>query len=347
MRTVRSGTDSGASGPPEWTRFAEDAMQRLAAIQGARAVALTSAAPLAQIGGASADVRASGRDDDTPVQAAVRRVSPGYHALLGIPLVGGRDFGIDDREGAEPVAIVNRTLARRLFGDTSPLGRTIDLPLARSGRASCRIVGLVEDIRNDGLRAEPAPEVLVPFAQAPRVAMTFLLRAEPELRGIDAAMARALWSIDPRQSITQQFELGERLADSLRPARFFARVVGAFAFAALLLAVLGVYAVASLQQRRRVAEFGLRLAVGATPLRLAGAILGDSLRVSAVGIGIGLGLAAAGMRLLDPARVAGDVSLPGVLAPGIGAMALAAMVAALLPALRAMRVTPLQALRDE
>ncbi|WP_300621066.1 ABC transporter permease [Dokdonella sp.] len=341
------GTDSGASGPPEWTRFAEDVLQRLSAMPGARDVALTSAAPLAQIGGASADVRATGRDDDAPVQAAVRRVSPGYHALLGIPLAGGRDFDGGDRVGSEPVAIVNRTLARRLFGDASPLGRTIDLPLARSGRETCRIVGLVEDIRNDGLRAEPAPEVLVPFAQAPRVAMTFLLRAAPDLRGIDAAMAQTLWSVDPRQSITQQFELGERLADSLRPARFFARVVGAFAFAALLLAVLGVYAVASLQQRRRVGEFGLRLAIGATPLRLAGAILGDSLRVSAVGIGIGLGLAATAMRLLDPTRIAGDVALPGVLLAGLGAMGLAALAAAVLPALHALRVTPMQALHDE
>ena len=340
------GTDSGANGPPEWTRFADDVLQRLATLPGADGVALTTVAPLAQIGGASADVHATGRDDDVPVQAAVRRVSPGYHALLEIPLLAGRDFDADDRAGAEPVAIVNRTLARRLFGEASPLDRTIDLPLARSGRASCRIVGVVEDIRNDGLRVAPAPEVLVPFAQAPRVAMTFLLRAAPGVQGVDAAMADALWSIDPRQSVTRQFGLGERLAAELRPARFFARVVGAFAFAALLLAVLGVYAVASLQQRRRVAEFGVRLAVGATPARLARTILRDSLAVSAVGIGAGLGLAAAGSRLLGPVRAIGDVDLPFALALGLGAMGIAAGAAALLPALRAARVPPMEVLRD-
>jgi predicted permease len=340
------GTDSGANGPPEWMRFADDLLRRLAALPGAEGVALTTVAPLAQIGGASADVHASGRDDDVPVQAAVRRVSPGYHALLGIPLLAGRDFGTDDRVGSEPVAIVNRTLARRLFGDASPLGRTLDLPLARSGRTSCRIVGVVEDIRNDGLRAAPAPEVLVPFAQAPRVAMTFLLRSAPGLQGVDAAMAQALWSVDPRQSVTRQFGLDERLAAELRPARFFARVVGAFAFAALLLAVLGVYAVASLQQRRRVAEFGLRLAVGATPARLARTILRDSLLVSAAGIGAGLALAAAGTRLLGPLRAVGDVDLPFALSLGLGAMGVAAALAALLPALRAARVPPMEALRD-
>lgn len=341
------GTDSGASGPPEWMRFADDVLQRLSALPGTEGVALTTVAPLAQIGGASADVHATGRDDDVPVQAAVRRISPGYRSLLGIPLLAGRDFGADDRAGAEPVAIVNRTLARRLFGEASPLDRTIDLPLARSGRTNCRIVGVVEDIRNDGLRAAPAPEVLVPFAQAPRVAMTFLLRAAPRLQGVDAAMAAALWSVDPRQSVTRQFELGERLAAELRPARFFARVVGAFAFAALLLAVLGVYAVASLQQRRRVAEFGLRLAVGATPARLARTILRDSLVVSAAGIGAGLALAAAGSRLLGQVRAVGDVDLPFALSLGLGAMVAAAALAALLPALRAARVPPMEALRDE
>lgn len=340
------GTDSGAEGPPQWIRFGDDVLQRLAALPGAQGAALTSAAPLSQIGGGSADVRAAGAGDD--VQAAVRRVSSGYNALLGIPLLAGRDFDANDRAGAEPVAIVNRTLARRLFGDASPLNRIVDLPLARSGRTSCRIVGVVEDIRNDGLRSPPAPEVLVPFAQAPRVAMTFLLRGAPDLAGVDATMAAALWSVDPRQTITLQYALEERLADELRPARFFARVVAGFAFAALVLAVLGVHAVAALQQRRRVGEFGLRLAVGATPSRLARSMLGDSLRVSALGVGAGCAVAAVALRWFDPSRVTGgELALPAVLASGVAVMIVAALLAAALPALRVLRVTPLEALRDE
>lgn len=340
------GTDSGADGPPQWTRFADDVLQRLAAVPGAQGVALTSSAPLTQLAAQRIDARAPGRADEAPVQTVVRRVSPSYRAVLDLPLLAGRDFGADDRLGAEPVAIVNRSLARRLFGDASPLNRTIDLPLGRGGRSSCRVVGVVEDMRNDGLRAPPAPEVLVPFAQAPRVAMTFLLRAATELDGVDATMAAALWNVDPRQSITRQFELGRRLDEELRPARFFARVVGGFAFAALLLAVLGVYAVASLQQRRRVGEFGLRLAIGATPARLAATILRDSALVSALGIGAGLAVAAAGSYLFDPTRVVGDVAVPNVLALGLATMCLAAVAAALLPALRAARVPPMEALRD-
>jgi len=339
--------DSGAAGPIEWTQFAGRVQDRFAAVPGARAVALTSAAPLSRIGAQGVDVQAG--DAAQAVQATLRRVSAGYRDLLGIPLLAGRDFGADDRAGSESVAIVNRTLARRLFGEASPLDRTIDLPLSRSGRSTCRIVGVVDDVRNDGLRAPPAPEVLVAFAQHPRVAMTFLLRGDATLHNADAQMAQALWSVDPRQSVTRQFALAGDLAEELRPARFFARIVGGFALAALLLAILGAYAVASLQQRRRVGEFGLRLAIGATPRTLALAVLRDSLGASIAGVAAGLATAAVALRLTDFGALGADrpSTQPAAIAFGVGLMTLAAVVAALLPALRAARTPPMQVLREE
>lgn len=340
--------DSGSEGPKNWLQFADRLQERLAALPGAEGVAMTSAAPLSRIGAADADVEALGSADTAPVQAAVRRVSPGYRRLLDIPLLAGRDFDQDDRAGAESVAIVNRTLARRLFGDASPLGRSISLPLGRSERSSVRIVGVVEDIRNDGVHAAAAPEVLVAFAQHPRVAMTFLLRTRADLPGVDAQMADALWSVDAHQSITRSFTLAGDLAEELRPARFFARITGAFSLAALLLAVLGAYAVASLQQRRRVGEFGLRLAIGARPRTLAAAVLRDSLAISAVGVAAGFAVAAAALRLVDFGRIGIDSAAPpAAFAAGAALMTAAAVAAALLPAWRAARIPPMQALRDD
>lgn len=341
--------DSGAAGPAEWTQFAERVQERLAALPGTQAVTLTSVAPLSRIGAASVDVQALGKtDDEVPVQAAIRRVSPGYRRLLDIPLLAGRDFDEGDRAGTESVALISRTLARRLFGDASPLGRSINLPLARSGRATCRIVGVVDDIRNDGLRNDPAPEVLVAFAQHPRVAMTFLLRTRTDLPGVEAQMAEALWNVAPRQSITRSFALSADLAEELRAARFFARITASFAVAALLLAMLGAYAVASLQQRRRIGEFGLRLAIGARPRALAWAVLRESVVASAAGVGAGLAAAAAMLRLVDPGRIGVDsVAPPLAIAAGVGLMAAAAVAAALLPAWRAARVPPMEALRNE
>ncbi|HET6546623.1 MAG TPA: ADOP family duplicated permease [Rhodanobacteraceae bacterium] len=334
--------------PSTWAAFAEQMRERLAALPGARAVALTSSAPLSNIGPNSIDMRVAGRADNEPMQVAFRRVSADYRALLGIPLLAGRDFADSDRSGTESVAIINRAAAKRVFGDASPLGQQISLPLRAGETVSCRIVGVVDDIRNAGLRLPSEPEILIPFAQHPSVAMTFLLRGDHALAGIDAQMADALGAIDPQQAITRQYALADELADQLRPARFFARTVGAFAFAALLLAMLGVYAVASLQQQRRIGEFGLRLAIGAAPGTLARAILRDSLKASALGVSVGVAVAWLVLRLAQTQIFAGEnIQQPLLLAFGLLAMTIAALLAALLPAWRAARIDPMVALRHE
>jgi putative ABC transport system permease protein len=332
----------------QWAPFGQQMLERLGALPGARAVALTSSAPLSHIGPNTIDMRVAGRPDAEPMQVAFRRVSANYRALLDIPLLAGRDFSAADRDGGEAVAIVNRSFARRVFGAGTPLGHQVDLPLDRGESVSVRIVGVVDDIRNDGLRAPPAPEILVPFAQFPSVAMTFLVRSDPGLTRIDTQMADVLAAVDPQQTITRQYALADELAGELRPIRFFARTVGAFAFAALLLAVLGVYAVASLQQQRRVGEFGLRLAIGAAPAALARTILRDSLKASAVGVLAGLALAWLMLSLVQT-RILGIEKLdqPMLLAGGLVAMTIAALAAALLPALRAARIAPIEALRNE
>ncbi|MEO7432176.1 MAG: ADOP family duplicated permease [Dokdonella sp.] len=331
-----------------WAVFADRIRERLSALSGTRSVALTSSAPLSNIGPNSIDMIVIGRAANEPMQVAFRRVSPGYRALLGIPLLAGRDFADSDRGGTESVAIINRTAARRAFGETSPLGQQITLPMRAGEIASFRIVGVVEDIRNAGLRMPASPEILIPFAQHPSVAMTFLLRGDRPMAGIDAQMAEAVWEIDPQQAITRQYALVDELADQLRPARFFAGTVGAFALAALLLAMLGVYAVASLQQQRRIGEFGLRLAIGASPTTLARAILRESLSASAVGVLAGSVAAWLVFRLAQTTLlVDGSTRQLPLLAAGMLAMVMAAVLAALLPAWRASRIDPMVALRSE
>jgi predicted permease len=333
---------------PDWNGFAEQMQDRLASIPGVRGVALTSSAPLSVIGPNRIDLRVAGRAESEPLQVAFRRVSPGYRELLEIPLLGGRDFARSDREGSEAVAIINHAAAKRIFGDASPIGRQIDLPLVRDQWVSCRVVGVVDDVRNDGLRMPTAPEVLVPFAQAPGVAMTFLVRGDRALAGIDMQMADALGAVDPEQTITRQYALAQDLASELAPARFFARTVGGFAFAALLLAMLGVYAVASLRQKQRVGEFGLRLAIGSPPAALAVAILHDSIKGSALGVIFGLLAAALAMYGFGSQWSGGEqVSQPLLILASLLAMTLAALLSALLPAWRAARIDPMVALRNE
>lgn len=328
--------------------FTRQLLDRLAALPGVRDVALTSAAPLSGIGSASVDIRVVGRADEEAVQAGLRRVSAGYRQVLEIPLLRGRDFNDGDRRDSASVVLINQAVARNVLGDADPIGRRISLPLGRDERVECEIIGILADTRNDGLRAPPAPEILVPFAQHPINAMTFLVRSDRPLIGIDAQMAAQLQALDPRQSITRQFALSDAIVDELKPVSFFAQTIGAFAGVALLLAVLGVYAVASLQQRGRVAEFGLRLAIGATPRSLAWNVLRDSVRTSAIGVAAGLFVILLILRIVDMSAIGiAGVTQPIGLGAGVLAMALAALFAALLPALRAARVAPMEALRNE
>jgi ABC-type antimicrobial peptide transport system permease subunit len=197
------------------------------------------------------------------------------------------------------------------------------------------------------LRQPPAPELLISYAQFPSMGMTFLVHTRNDLPGIDAQMADALWTVLPREAITRQFTLTGELDAQLETVRFFGRTVAAFALAALVLAALGVYAVAALQQQRRTAEFGLRLAIGARPRDLVGQIMRDCLGSAALGVALGLFGAWGALQLI--ANQLSDSGTQKLSALFIGAllMSVIAVAAALLPALRAARSDPMASLRHE
>ena len=332
-------------GPTQWASFAEEMLTRLRAVPGVTHVGLTTAAPLSGIGGFQIDVAVPGRTSPEPLQAGLRRVSPSYLETLSIPLVAGRNFDANDRAGGELVAIVNRSFAARVFGTEPAVGKIVALPLGQGERVQYRIVGVSDDIRDDGLRNAASAEVLLPFAQEPWVGMSFLVRTATPLPGIATQVREAMWEIDPREAATREYVMQEELAAELRPARFFARAVGGFALCALLLAALGVYAVAAQHQQQRRAEYGLRLAIGAPPTRLARQSLGDSLRGGAFGIVLGAVVGWALLRLLQ----AQLFEFGGGYAPwfllAVAGIAAAVLGAALPPAIRAARTDPMTALR--
>jgi putative ABC transport system permease protein len=334
-------------GPEQWTAFAQQLRARLAAIPGVQSAAVTTAAPLSTIGNRMTEVRVAGRAEPEPLEASLRRVSPGYLNLLEIPLLAGRDIADADQGGSERVAIVSRSFAQRVFGARDPIGASIALPFSGEGWTDYRIVGISGDIRNAGLRSESHPEILVSFAQVPWVGVTFLVRADAAVPGVAQHLREAMWEIDPLQATTREFALAQDLEAELLPARFFARTVGAFAGCALLLAALGVYAVAAQYQQQRRAEFGLRLAVGAAPGRLLRQSLGASLRGAALGMGLG---AAGGLLALQALQSQlfgfGTGYLPWLLL-AIASMGLAVLLASLPAAMRAARTEPMLALRHE
>ncbi|MGQ0800590.1 MAG: ABC transporter permease [Pseudomarimonas sp.] len=327
-------------------QFAEQLQARLRGVPAVQQVAVANASPLSPLGQMSIDIKLPERAEPEPYSLALRRVSPEFADLLEIPLLAGRLFTVDDR-GGEKVAVINRELAARLFGADSALDRRVELPLGDGPRVTYRIVGVVGDLRNQGLRSAPGPELWVPLAPAPSVGMTFLVAAGQPLAGFEKLFADALHEIDPQEAATLAFPLSESIDSQLAPARFFARTIGGFALASLLLAAFGVYAVGALRQQQRSAEFGLRLAIGARPAALVWQLLAASARSVGVGLLLGLAGAWAVLRLLQ-AHLFGvaDAPLPAVTA-GAAALLVAALAAAALPAMRAARVDPMRVLRDQ
>lgn len=334
-------------GPAEWARFAVEMETKLRAMPGVTHVGLTTAAPLSGIGGFQIDAAVPGRDAAEPLQANLRRISAGYLETLAIPLLAGRNFDATDRSGGERVAIVSRRFAEQVFGAESVVGQTIALPLGQGERLDYRIVGVSEDIRDNGLRNAPQAEVLLPFVQAPWVGMSFLVRTATPLPGIAAQMREAMWQLDPREAATREYAMSEEFESQLGPARFFARAVGGFALSALLLAALGVYAVAAQHQQQRRGEYGLRLAIGAPPARLAQQSLNDSLRGGLLGIVAGAATGWAVLRFLQAQLFEFGLGYAPWFGLAVLGVALAVVLAALPPALRAARTEPMTALRHD
>ncbi len=334
-------------GPGEWVRFAEQLRSRIAAVPGVDTVAVTSAAPLSNIGNLRLEVKVPGRPEPEPMQVSVRRVSAGYLEVLKIPLLAGRYIADSDRASGEKVAVVSRELVRQVFGDRDALGESIALPLGEQGWTSYRIVGISADIRNAGLRADAVPEILVPFEQVPWVGMTFLVAAQAGVSTLPAQLREAMWALDPRQAATREFILQDDLDDELKPARFFARAIGGFSLCALLLAALGVYAVAAQRQQQRRAEFGLKLAIGAPPARLAWQSVLGSLRSAVVGIALGAAGGWSLLRVLESQGIAFGAVSTGWLSAALAVITLAVLIASVPPAVRSARTDPMIALRQD
>jgi predicted permease len=335
------------AGPDEWRRFPREVLERLAAEPDVTGVALTTMPPFADVGRFMIDVQVPGRDRTEPLRTILQRVSPGYLEVVGQPLQSGRGFLESDDANASKVAIVNGTFARRVFSGADAVGRHIGLPLDDGPPVSYRIVGVAADMQNAGLRSTPTPEIFVPFMQSPWVGRTFLVRAPRAAPGLLERMQEAIWTVDPEQPISRAASLRDDLETHFAQAIFFARMLGGFALLALVLAAFGTYSVVAFLQRRRVVETGVRLALGATPAAVARQVLSQGVRLAAVA-GIAGSLAAILVLRLLAAQLFGvGVASPLLYAVGIAGVLFAALLASTGPALRALRVNPMEALRHE
>ncbi len=284
------------------------------------------------------------READQP-WASWYAVSHSFFDTVGIPVVAGRVFEAGDTADRQPVIVLGRTAATRYFGDPqTAVGRAVTLSGGGVDRA-VTIVGVVEDTRNTDLTGV-GPQVYQPLAQAPAPVLTLVLASDAPLTKI-ADVRTVLRRLDPALAITEPITLAQIIDNETSSSKIINAIFVAFAGLALALAAAGLYGVISFTVGQRRQEFGVRLALGAEPGAIRSLVLREGLKVSALGVVIGLGIAFAlatasssvlfGITPEDPRTYVG-VTLTVVLV---------ATLAVLIPALRAMRVDPVTALRAD
>ncbi|HEX2442520.1 MAG TPA: FtsX-like permease family protein, partial [Vicinamibacterales bacterium] len=278
----------------------------------------------------------------------MRMVAPDFFAVLGVPLLAGREFTDDDRRGHEPVVIVSESVAQRLFSNGGALNRKLMWggPLLNGRPQPRRIVGVVADVDDENIVPGPAMTLYYPVQQIGFAGRLFV-HAAGDPYALVPAVKRIIREVSPTQSVDRVATLEDVRAEVLAPERLNAFVLSGFAGVALLIAVVGVAGVLAFSVSARTREFGVRLAVGSSPRHLLGRALSEGLVIVAMGTAAGAagGYLFAGLAssYLDNVRLPGAVPILSAAA----VLVCAAVVASLMPAARASRVDVLQALRSE
>ncbi len=330
---------------PEKTRGVVDAaLQRLRGLPGVESAAVTRMVPLNDNTTMRTDIRTD--LDQSPKRVAFysNRVGPEYFKTMGIPILGGREFVESDRKGAVDVAIVNENFARRVFGDINPVGHTFQ---QQEGKPIL-VVGVAKNSKYFTLGEEGRLAMYSPYAQlqSPQFSLHFLLRSRaPEslVKSINAA----LLGIDSTAAVETK-PMRKAMGLALLPSQVGASILGSAGMLGLTLAAIGLYGVLLYMVGRRTREIGLRMALGATPGGILRMVVGESLTLVAAGIAAGIGLAVLAVRPMAMFLVPGvRPTDPSAFCVVAGVLLLVAMAATVAPAVQALRVNPVTALRHD
>jgi len=337
------------SGDEQWT-FHKSVVEHVQALAGVRAAAVVRALPFSGNGAGCSFVlpdRARPPAGQEP-QAELNVAHPRYFETMGIPILRGRGLGFEDRSDAPAVVVINRAMAARYWPDADPIGKSLLLRGAIfDGERRVTIVGVVGDIKHGALDDPTEPQIYAAQAQVPFIFATLVVRTEVEPMALANEVRAAVWSVDPEQPVWKVRTMESLLSRSLRARALTALLLAVYSGVALLLAALGIYGVIAYVVSQRTNEFGIRMALGASPRRIVRDVLRQGLVLAAWGLALGAAGSLLVVRLVRSQLFGVSAADPLTFGGVLVLLALVAALASWIPARRATRIDPASALRAD
>ena len=338
--------------PEIFNSFVREAVRRVSAIPGVDLASMTTDLPVTHLSRRRA-VNIEDRPDESGkgLFSEITSVTPEYFKVLQASLVRGRYFTEDDDTGKQPVAIVDESTARTYWPDRDPIGRRLSIrsPRGAANPPWCTVVGVIKDIKSDGLDQSGAPHIYQPIYQfrGPRsLSLSVTVRTSLSATSLEPQIRREIQAVDPNLPVFNVRTMNEVIDGSLASRRFSAELVGVFAVVALLLASVGIYGLLAYMVGQRAHEIGVRMALGAMPSTIGKMIVSRGAGLAGIGLVVGLILSGImaplissllyGVRPIDPEVF---IAVPLILM-------MVVLLASYIPARRAARVNPIVALRE-
>ncbi len=345
--TMRVALPGGKYDQPDKTlRFYEEAVRKVTSAPGVESAGIISYLPFTGLG-AGTSFTIVGQPPPAPGQDHVTDVTVcdnGYLQTMRVPLVRGRRFTEREMREKSNVVIVNEALAKRYFPGEDPIGKQLVIAMTQPN-VPTEIIGVVGNAKFSDLRADVRPASYWPHPQLPYTAMTFTMRTAGDPIAVAAVVQREIQSVDKDQPVSDVRTMNQWVSRSLAQARFSSLLLAIFAALALVLASIGIYGVMSYNVGQRTSEIGVRLALGAESRDILRMIVGSAIRLAGLGLAIGVVLALALSRTLTSLLYETTGTDPATFAVVVGVLGAVALLASYLPARRASRIPPVEALR--
>jgi len=344
--TMHLSLDARYSQPERQTAFYGDLINKLTALPGVQAAGAVTNLPLAH-GETLSWLTVEGYPFNEKIFFQTRSVTPQYFAAMGIRVLEGRCFMDDDAAGRPFVAIVNRSFAKSYFPGQNVLGKRFHFIDGNPKPTWWTIVGVVADVRHSSLEELPKLQAYLPFWQGSTPDASIVIRANASPDSLASAVRKEVKAIDPALALADISRMDQLVSEATAGRRFQTLLLSVFAGAALLLALVGLYALLVSSVQQRTAELGIRMAFGAQQADLLSLVLGDGMKLVLIGLSIGLAASLALTRLVASLLYGVSATDPLTFAGVAVLLSLVALTACYIPARRATRVDPIVALRYE